>query len=49
MVQGHRALVAKHKGEVTAEVTLANRPSDAQLAAIKDALATVTKKTVQVT
>ena len=48
MVQGYRALVAKHKGEVTAEVTLANRPSDAQLAAIKDALATVTKKTVQV-
>jgi F-type H+-transporting ATPase subunit delta len=48
MVQGYRALVAKHKGEVTAEVTLADRPSDAQLAAIKDALATVTKKNVQV-
>ena len=40
MVQGYRALVAKHKGEATVEVTLANRPSDAQLAAIKDALAT---------
>jgi F-type H+-transporting ATPase subunit delta len=48
MVQSYRALVAKHKGEVTAEVTLADRPSDAQLAAIKDALASVTKKDVQV-
>jgi F-type H+-transporting ATPase subunit delta len=48
MVQSYRALVAKHKGEVAAEVTLADRPSDAQLAAIKDALASVTKKNVQV-
>ena len=48
MVHAYRALVAKHKGEVTAEVTLADRPSDAQLAAIKDALASVTKKSVQV-
>ena len=48
MIQGYRALVAKHKGEVAAEVTLANQPSDAQLAAIKDALAGVTKKDVQV-
>jgi F-type H+-transporting ATPase subunit delta len=48
MIQGYRALVAKHKGEVTAEVTLADQPSEAQLAAIKDALAAVTKKNVQV-
>jgi F-type H+-transporting ATPase subunit delta len=48
MIQGYRALVAKHKGEVAAEVTLANQPSEAQLAAIKDALAGVTKKDVQV-
>ena len=48
MVQAYRTLVAKHKGEVTAEVTLADQPSDAQLAAIKDALASVTKKDVQV-
>ena len=48
MIQGYRALVAKHKGEVAAEVTLANQPSDAQLAAIKDAIAGVTKKDVQV-
>jgi F-type H+-transporting ATPase subunit delta len=48
MIQGYRALVAKHKGEVAAEVTLADHPSEAQLAAIKDALAAVTKKNVQV-
>jgi F-type H+-transporting ATPase subunit delta len=48
MIQGYRALVAKHKGEVTAEVTLADQPSEAQLAAIKEALAAVTKKNVQV-
>ncbi len=48
MVRAYRALVAKHKGEVTAEVTLADRPSEAQLAAIKDALVAVTKKDVQV-
>jgi F-type H+-transporting ATPase subunit delta len=48
MVRAYRTLVAKHKGEVVAEVTLADRPSDAQLAAIKDAITTVTKKNVQV-
>ena len=45
---GSAALVARHKGEVTAEVTLAETPSDAHLAAIKDALKAVTKKDVQV-
>ncbi|MGA7489235.1 MAG: F0F1 ATP synthase subunit delta [Xanthobacteraceae bacterium] len=48
MARAYRALVARHKGEVTAEVTLADRPSEAQLAAIKDALVAVTKKDVQV-
>jgi F-type H+-transporting ATPase subunit delta len=48
MVRAYRTLVAKHRGEVVAEVTLADRPSDAQLAAIKDAITTVTKKNVQV-
>jgi F-type H+-transporting ATPase subunit delta len=48
MTRGYRQLVARHKGEVTAEVTLAEQPSEAHLAAIKDALATVTKKDVQV-
>jgi F-type H+-transporting ATPase subunit delta len=48
MVRGFRALVARHKGEVTAQVTLAEPPSDAQLAALKDALKAVTRKDVQV-
>jgi F-type H+-transporting ATPase subunit delta len=48
MIRDYRRLVARHKGEVTAEVTLAEQPSAAHLAAIKDALATVTKKDVQV-
>ena len=38
MAKAYRALVAKHKGEVTAEVTVAEKPSEAHLAAIKDAL-----------
>jgi F-type H+-transporting ATPase subunit delta len=48
VTRAYRALVAKHKGEVTAEVTLAEKPSEAHLAAIKDALAAATKKDVQV-
>ena len=48
ILKDFRALVARHKGEVTAEVTLAERPDDRQLAAIKDALRTVTGKDVQV-
>ena len=48
MIRGFRKLVARHKGEVTAEVTLAEPPSEAHLAAIKDALKAVTKKDVQV-
>jgi F-type H+-transporting ATPase subunit delta len=48
VMRDFRKLVASHKGEVTAEVTLAETPSDAQLAAIKNALNAVTKKDVQV-
>jgi F-type H+-transporting ATPase subunit delta len=48
MIRGYRALVARHKGEVTAQVTLAEQPSAAHLAAIKDALTAVTKKDVQI-
>ncbi len=48
MVKAFRELVARHKGEVTAEVTLAEKPSDTHLAAIKDSLKAVTKKDVQV-
>lgn len=46
MVKAYRALVAKHKGEVTAEVTLAQEPSEAHLAAIKDVLTAMTRKDV---
>ena len=48
MIRDFRALVARHKGEVTAQVTLAEKPSEAHLAAIKDALKAVTRKDVQV-
>ena len=48
MIKGYRRLVADHKGEVTAEVTLAERPNDQHLSAIRDALNTVTRKDVQV-
>ena len=48
MVKAFNELVANHKGEVTAQVTLAEKPSDAHLAAIKDTLNAVTKKDVQV-
>jgi len=48
MIRGYRALVAKHKGEVTAQVTVADKLSDARLAEIRDALKSVTKKDVHV-
>ena len=48
MIRDFRRLVAQHKGEATAEVTLAERPNEAHLTAIKDALKAVTKKDVQV-
>ena len=48
MVKAYRALVAKHKGEVTAEVTLAETPNPQHLDAIKGALKAVTRKDVQV-
>ena len=42
MIRSFRALVAKHKGEVTAEVTVAEKLSDKNLDALKDALKSVT-------
>ena len=48
MVKAYRALVARHKGEVTAQVTVAEAPSDTHLAALKDALKSVTKQQIQV-
>jgi F-type H+-transporting ATPase subunit delta len=48
MIKAYRALVAGHKGEVAAEVTVAERLNDAHLAAIRDALHAVTGKSVEV-
>ncbi len=48
IVKVFRALVARHKGEVTAQATFAEQPSEQHLAAVKDALTAVTKKDVQV-
>jgi len=48
IIKAFRKLVAEHKGEVSAEVTLADRPSEQHLDAIKIALNAVTKKDVQV-
>ena len=42
MIRGFRSLVAKHKGEVTAEVTVAEKLSGAHLDALKNALKSVT-------
>ena len=48
MIKAYRVLVARHKGEMTAQVTVATPLSDANLAALKDALKAVTKQEVQV-
>jgi F-type H+-transporting ATPase subunit delta len=42
MIRGYRALVAKHKGEVVAHVTVAEKLNDNNLGALKDALKSVT-------
>ncbi|HEY6258180.1 MAG TPA: F0F1 ATP synthase subunit delta [Xanthobacteraceae bacterium] len=48
IVNDFRKLVAHHRGEVIADVTLAERPSESRLAAITDALRAVTASDVQV-
>ena len=48
MIRAFRTLVAHHKGETAATITVAEQPTEAHLAAIKDALKAVTKKNVQV-
>jgi len=48
MARAYKALVAKHKGEVTAQVTAAEKLNDARLGEIKAALKSVTGKDVQV-
>jgi F-type H+-transporting ATPase subunit delta len=47
MVRAFRALVARHKGEVTAEVTVAEKLNDKHLDALKTALKGVTGKDVE--
>ena len=42
MIRGFKALVAQHRGEVTAQVTVAEKLSDKNLDALKGALKTVT-------
>ena len=42
MIRAYRALVARHKGEVTAQVTVAEKLSDNNLDALKSALKSVT-------
>jgi F-type H+-transporting ATPase subunit delta len=42
MIRGYRALVARHKGEVTAQVTVAEKLSDKHLDSLKTALKSVT-------
>jgi F-type H+-transporting ATPase subunit delta len=46
MIKAYRTLVARHKGEVTAQVTVAEPLKDAHRAAITDALKSVTGKDV---
>jgi F-type H+-transporting ATPase subunit delta len=46
MVRGYRELVAEHKGETTAEVTVAEALKDDHVAALRDALKAVSGKDV---
>jgi len=48
MITAFNALVARHKGEVTAQVTVAEALNDARLNDIRDALRQVTGKDVKV-
>lgn len=47
MITAYRALVAREKGEVTAEVTVAEALADRHVAALKDALRSATGKDVE--
>jgi F-type H+-transporting ATPase subunit delta len=48
MIRSYRALLAEHRGEVTAEVTSAEKLSDAQLDALKDELRISIGRDVQI-
>ncbi len=42
IIRGYRQLVARHKGEISAQITVAEKLSDANLDALKSALKSVT-------
>jgi F-type H+-transporting ATPase subunit delta len=46
MIRAYRVLVARHKGEVSARVTVAEMPSETRISEIKEALRSVTGKDV---
>jgi F-type H+-transporting ATPase subunit delta len=46
MVRGYRELVAQHKGEATAEITVAEQLKDDHIAALRSSLKTVSGKDV---
>jgi F-type H+-transporting ATPase subunit delta len=46
MIRGYRELVALHKGEATAEITVAETLKDDHIAALKNALKAVSGKDV---
>jgi F-type H+-transporting ATPase subunit delta len=48
MIRSYRALLAEHRGEVTAEVTSAEKLSEAQLGALKDELRISIGRDVQI-
>jgi F-type H+-transporting ATPase subunit delta len=48
IMKSFRALVARHRGEATADVTVAEKLSDARMTEIRDALKSVTGKDVKV-
>ena len=48
MIRGFNALVARHKGEVTAQVTVAEALNDARMNEIRDALKAITGKDVRI-
>jgi F-type H+-transporting ATPase subunit delta len=48
IIRGFNRLVAAHKGEVTAQVTVAEQLNDARMHEIRDALKQVTGKDVQI-
>jgi F-type H+-transporting ATPase subunit delta len=48
MVKAYRALVSRHKGEIRAQVTVAQKLSDEHLAALKDSLKSAAKQQVDV-